>query len=122
VAGLINRRAELVGRHAAKRWAAGDSRAKVKWKQSSATPGLSLSEVTAQTVDCKLYTFERLDNMLASSEARRNNALREIDRHRETLGAAARRAVEDAEDVEYREVNTDVIGKSREAVAQSENE
>jgi len=104
------------------RWAAGGSRAKSEVETVLGKAGLSLSEVTAQTVDYKLYTFERLDNMLASSEARRNNALREIDRHRETLGAAARRAVEDAEDVEYREVDTDVIGKSREAVAQSENE
>jgi hypothetical protein len=44
--------------------------------------------------------------MLASAEARRNNALREIDRHREALGAAMRRAVDVVEDAEFREVET----------------
>jgi hypothetical protein len=39
----------------------------------------------------KIDTFERFDCLLASTEARRNNALREIDRHRSALGAAARK-------------------------------
>lgn len=41
--------------------------------------------------------------MLASAEARRNNALHEIDLHRSALGAAVRQAVE-VEDVEFRDV------------------
>jgi hypothetical protein len=54
----------------------------------------------------KLASFERLDRILASAEARRNNALREIDRHRSALGAAGRQAIDEAEDVEFREVET----------------
>jgi hypothetical protein len=50
--------------------------------------------------------FERIDRMSASAEARRNNALREIDRHRETVGAGARKAIDEVEDVEFREVET----------------
>ena len=58
--------------------------------------------VSAEAVD----TFERADRMLASSEARRNNALREIDRHREVLGASTRRAVDEVEDVGFADVET----------------
>ena len=47
--------------------------------------------------------------MQASAEARRNNALREIDRHREATGAAVRRAIDEVEDVEFRDIET---GKS----------
>ncbi len=65
--------------------------------------------MTARTLESKLDSFERLDRMLASAEARRNNALREIDRHREALGAAARQAVDEVEDVEFRDVETGEI-------------
>src|SRR5271166_1739349 len=37
-------------------------------------------------MESKLDSFERLDRMLASAEARRNNALHDIDRHRQALG------------------------------------
>jgi hypothetical protein len=57
-------------------------------------------------LELKLDVFERIDRMLASAEARRNNALREIDRHREAAGAAARRALDQVEDVEFRDVET----------------
>jgi hypothetical protein len=67
---------------------------------------LSIDDVIAETLECKIDTFERIDRMLASSEARRNNALREIDRHREALGAAMRRAVDEVEDAEFRDVET----------------
>jgi hypothetical protein len=36
----------------------------------------------AKTLEGEIDSFERFDRILASSEARRNNALREIDRHR----------------------------------------
>ena len=41
--------------------------------------------------------------MIASAEARRGNALREIDRHRAALGAALR-AISEAKDAEYTEL------------------
>jgi hypothetical protein len=64
--------------------------------------------VTAKTLESKLDSFERLDRMLASAEARRNNALREIDRHRAALGAAMRQAVDEVQDAEFRDVETGV--------------
>jgi hypothetical protein len=87
-------------------WAAGDREARAEVQRVLEEANLSLDEVTANTVDANLDSFERLDRMLASSEARRNNALREIDRHREAFGAATRRALDDAVDVEFRDVET----------------
>jgi hypothetical protein len=91
-------------------WAAGDQRAKTEVQNVLDQAGLSQDEVTAKTVEWALDRFERLDRMMASSEARRNNALREIDRHRGALGAATRRGLDEAEDVEFRDVeNGEVV-------------
>jgi hypothetical protein len=50
---------------------------------------LTMEDVMAETLEGKIDSFERFDRLLASSEARRNNALREIERHRAALGAGA---------------------------------
>jgi hypothetical protein len=42
--------------------------------------------------------------MITSAEARRNVALREVDRHRSTLGQALRHASEEAVDAEFEDV------------------
>jgi hypothetical protein len=44
--------------------------------------------------------------LLASAEARRNNALREIDRHRDALGGDVRRSLEEIQDADFRDVET----------------
>jgi hypothetical protein len=90
----------------AENWAAGDESARKKVDAILAQSGLTLDEVTAKTLEIKIDVFERIDRMLASAEARRNNALREIDRHREAAGAATRRAIDEVEDVEFRDVET----------------
>jgi hypothetical protein len=89
-----------------KKWAAGDEGARNQVEVLLTKAGLTIDEVTAKTLESKLDPFERLDRMMASAEARRNNALRELDRHRETLGVAARRAIDEVEDVEFRDVET----------------
>jgi hypothetical protein len=55
--------------------------------------------MAVQTLQQNLDTVERVDCMLAltNAEARRNNALREIDRHRENF-ATAIRGIVDVED------------------------
>jgi len=63
-----------------------------------------------KTLEKKIDSFERIDRMLASAEARRNNALREIDRHREALGVAMRQAVDEVQDAEFRDVETGAVG------------
>jgi hypothetical protein len=72
-----------------------------------------MDDVMAEALSSKIDTFERIDRMLASSEARRNNALREIDRHRSTLGAAVRQAIDEVQNAEFRDVESgDVSGES----------
>jgi hypothetical protein len=71
-----------------------------------AKAGLTIDDATANTMESKLDSFERADRMLASAETRRNNALREIDRHRDTLGGGVRRSIEEMEDAEFRDVET----------------
>ena len=66
--------------------------------------GLNIDEVTAKTVESKLDSFELLDRMSARAEARRNKALDVISRHRDALGSAVHRSIEQIEDVEFRSV------------------
>jgi len=87
-------------------WAAGDDRARNKVDAILAKAGLTIDEVTARTLESKLDSFERLDRMLASAEARRNNALHEIDRHRQALGGKVRQSIEEIEDADFRDVET----------------
>ena len=88
------------------RWAAGNEAARTKVDVILKKAGLTIDEATAKTLENKLDSFERLDRMLASAEARRNNALREIDRHRDALGGGVRRSIEEIEDAEFRDVET----------------
>jgi hypothetical protein len=87
-----------------KKWLAGDKNARKEVEAVLDKAGLSIDEVTAKTVESKLDSFERLDRMSARAEARGNKALDVISRHREALGSAVRRSIEETEDVEFRSV------------------
>jgi hypothetical protein len=63
-----------------------------------------MDAVMAQTLALKIDEFDRIGRMIAGAEARRNIALREIDRHRATLGAALRQAAAEALDAECKEI------------------
>ena len=65
---------------------------------------LTVKEVQAQTFALKIEDIDRIEHMIASAEARRNIALREIERHRETLGRILREAAREVEDAEFTEV------------------
>ena len=69
-----------------------------------ARAGMTMDEVTAEILARKLDEVERIDRMVAGAEARRNVALREIDRHRATLGAALRQAADEVLDAEFKEI------------------
>jgi hypothetical protein len=69
-----------------------------------AATGLTRDRVMAETLARKLDEVERIDRMVAGAEARRNIALREIDRHRATLGAALRQAADEVLDAEFKEI------------------
>jgi hypothetical protein len=62
-----------------------------------ATAGIGLDGVAAQGLCFELGFIERIDRMIMAAEARRNAALREIDRHRATLGRQLRQAALEAE-------------------------
>ena len=91
-------------------WAAGEKSAKKAVAIALEKAQLTIEDVMAKTLDSKIDSFERFDRMLASAEARRNNALREIDRHRSALGAAVRQVIDDVEDAEFRDVETGEVG------------
>ena len=87
-------------------WAAGEKSAKKEVAIALEKAQLTIEDVMAKTLDSKIDSFERFDRMLASAEARRNNALREIDRHRSTFGAAVRQAIDEVQDAAFRDVQT----------------
>ena len=101
-----SRSGPFYARELGEKWAAGDKDARKEIDAALAKAGLTIDHAAAKTMESKLDSFERLDRMLASAEARRNNALREIDRHRDALGGGVRRSIEEIEDAEFRDVET----------------
>jgi hypothetical protein len=91
-------------------WAAGRKTAPKEVATALQRAQLTMEDVMAGTLETNLDAFERFDRMLASSEARRNNALREIDRHRAAFGAAIRQAINDVQDAEFLDVETGAAG------------
>jgi hypothetical protein len=91
-------------RNLAMNWAAREPDAVAKVDAALAAAGLTIDAVMAETLAVNIDKFERIDRLVASAEARRNVALREIDRHRATLGAALRQAADEALDVEFKEI------------------
>jgi hypothetical protein len=67
---------------------------------------LTIEDVMAKTLEGQIDSFERFDRILASSEAQRNNAPREIDRHRAALGGGVRHAIDEVQDAEFHDVKT----------------
>jgi hypothetical protein len=57
----------------------------------------TIHAVTARTLSVRIGDFERIDRMTAAAEARRNAALRQIDRHRAGFALRLRRAVQHIE-------------------------
>ena len=81
----------------ARSWAVRKPGAIAAVEEHLVTAGLALEGVVAQGLCFELNNIERIDRMTMAAEARRNAALREIDRHRDTLGRQLRQAVLEAE-------------------------
>jgi hypothetical protein len=89
----------------AEEWARGKASTRQEFSEILKKAGLTMDDAMAEAFAKEIDSFERrFDRMLASAEARRNNALREIDRHRSALGAAVRQVVDEVEDAEFRDV------------------
>ncbi len=84
----------------AKRWFARDLQAVATVDALLGSAGLGIDHVMAQTLRLRIVEIERIDRLVAAAEARRNAALREIERHRAGFAAALQRAARDAEAVE----------------------
>jgi hypothetical protein len=99
----------VLGSGFGREWASGKVGKRKEFTEMLKKADLTMDDVMAEALAEIIDSFERFDRMLASAEARRNNALREIDRHREALGDAIRRAV-DVQDAEYRDIETGEMG------------
>jgi hypothetical protein len=78
-------------------WARGERHAIERVKGILNSANLTMDAVIAQTVFEQIERLESMERMLAMAEARRNAALREIDRYRATRADAFRRAVDEVE-------------------------
>jgi len=99
----------------ARAWAARDKAAIKRVDELLASAGLTMDAVTAQTFCTYLDEFERTARMIASAEARRDDALHEIERHRAEWGQELRRVAQEAEKTLEMEVIEDKSGKTRNA-------
>jgi len=87
-------------------WASGEPSRRKEFVELLEKAALTMDDVMAEALAEVIDAFERFDRMLASAEARRNNALREIERHREAGGASRRLALDDIQDAEFLDVET----------------
>jgi hypothetical protein len=116
--GLIETLAPLVGRSQAETlaegWAARKPDVVEEVTKTLTSAGQTTDSIVAQTFSLKLNDIERMQHMMALAEARRNATLREIDRHRQTLGQKLRRAAQQLEDGQFRviEHTTSIDGEN----------
>jgi hypothetical protein len=81
----------------ARSWAARKPGAHAAVEEQLVRAGSGLEGVVAEGLCIEIGNVERIDRMIMAAEARRNAALREIDRHRATLAPRLRQAVLEAE-------------------------
>jgi hypothetical protein len=67
-----------------------------------ASTDLTMDAVRAEMLSENIEHVERIDRMIAMVESRRNAALREVDRHRATLGQELRSTVREIEDGKFK--------------------
>jgi hypothetical protein len=85
-------------------WIAGEKGAQKEVAHALQKAQLAIEDLMAKTLEGEIDSFERFDRILASSEARRNYTLPEIERHRTALGAAVRQAIDEVQDAEFHDV------------------
>ncbi len=82
------------GKLLANRFISGETKAKEELTSQMAQHGFDENSVTAEAFSQKLPILEVVHRMLAAAESRRDKMIREIERHRETLGRHLREIVE----------------------------
>jgi len=111
--GLSEALTPLVGRVQAETlaegWAARKSDVVEKVNKTLTSAGLSTDSILAQTFSLKLNDIERIEHMAALADARRNATLREIERHRQTLGQRLRQPAQQIEDGQVRVIESTLL-------------
>jgi hypothetical protein len=64
-----------------------------------------VDDVAAEAFFDKISDFEQIDRMVMNAEARRNAALRELERHRATLAQALRQAGDDVIEADFEDID-----------------
>jgi hypothetical protein len=70
-----------------------------------------MDQAAARGFEARIEIFERIDRMAMAAEARRNAALRELERHRASLAQALRQASDDIIEAEYQDVKQTQSGR-----------
>jgi len=81
----------------ADRWVAREPRALEEVDARLASMGLSIDAVMAEALSLEMDAIESIERLIGKAEARRNAALRDIDRSREEFARALRRAAREAQ-------------------------
>jgi hypothetical protein len=89
----------------AKSWAQRGVNAIKQVENKLALASLSMDAVHAQTVVANLVEVECIERMTTNAEVRRNAALHEVSRHRQSFGQALRRASDEIADAEFRKID-----------------
>ena len=86
----------------ARNWASRDDAAVQKVEAALDRAGLSRDAVAARTLSVRIGDFERIERMMAATEARRHAALQQLDRHRASFALRLRRKLQEVEDAEVK--------------------
>lgn len=89
----------------AERWRAQDPDAHKKVAALLEEAGLSMAEVMAEALSIKIADITAIDSLIFAAEERRNAALRELDRRRESFAQSARRFTHEIEATETKKLN-----------------
>ena len=93
-------------------WEAGDPVVSARVDELLGTTGSpTVESITAHVFVARSEQVERIDRMTANAEARRNAALREIERRRSSLAQTLRRASYDVVNAEFVDVAPNQIGR-----------
>jgi hypothetical protein len=100
----------------ARLWAARNREAVAEVDALLAGADLTMDAVYARGLVCNLDQIERIERIIVSAEARRNGVLREIERHRATLGRELKRVLRETEDAEFTVIEPGSRPEDRHAV------
>ena len=92
-------------------WSARDPEAIKSVDALLAARGLTMELAAARGFEARIDTFEQIDRMAMAAEARRNSALRELERHRASLAQALRQASDNVIEAEYQDTKQTQPGR-----------